>query len=137
RTQVRLKAMSTIGFVLVLFTACLTMAANLMLRAGIGAAGGFTLGSVTQILRGLVALFMQPLFALGFVIYFLASVVWFRVVATEPLSLAYPTLVSLTFIMVTAGAVLFFGEPFSLRKVIGLAIILLGIAIASLEKGVA
>ena len=128
--------MSTIGFVLVLFTACLTMAANLMLRAGIGAAGGFTLGSVTQILRGLVALFMQPLFALGFVIYFLASVVWFRVVATEALSVAYPILVSLTFVLVTAGAAFLFSEPVSLRKLVGLAVIAAGIAIVSLEKGI-
>ena len=128
--------MSTIGFVLVLFTACLTMAANLMLRAGIGAAGGFTLGGVTQILRGLVALFMQPLFALGFVIYFLASVVWFRVVATEALSVAYPILVSLTFVLVTAGAAFLFSEPVSLRKLVGLAVIATGIAIVSLEKGI-
>ena len=108
----------------------------MMLRAGIGAAGGFTLGSVTQILRGLVALFMQPLFALGFVIYFLASVVWFRVVATEALSVAYPILVSLTFVLVTAGAAFLFSEPVSLRKLVGLAVIATGIAIVSLEKGI-
>src|SRR5262245_44306623 len=60
------------------------------------------------------------------VIYLLASVVWFRVVATEPLSLAYPLLVSLTFTMVTACAVLFFKKPVSLRKVVGLAAILIG-----------
>ncbi len=129
--------MSTTGFFLVLVTACLTMAANLMLRAGISAAGGFTLGSVTQILRGLMALFRQPLFALGFVIYFLASVIWFRVVATEALSVAYPILVSLTFVLVTAGAVFLFSEPLSLRKAVGLAVIAAGIAIVSLEKGMA
>ena len=129
--------MSSIGFFLVLIAAALTMAANLMLRTGIDAAGGFRFGGLVEIVQALARLFMQPLFTLGFVIYFLAAVVWFRVVATEPLSLAYPMLVSLTFIMVTAGAVLFFGEPFSLRKVVGLAIILAGIAIVSLEKGVA
>jgi multidrug transporter EmrE-like cation transporter len=128
--------MSATGFLLVLSTAALTMIANLLLRAGIDAAGGFLLGGAMEILRALVALFTQPLFALGFAIYFLASVVWFRVVATEPLSLAYPILVSLTFILVTAGAVFFFSEPLSLRKVVGLAVILAGIAIVSLEKGV-
>jgi multidrug transporter EmrE-like cation transporter len=126
---------SAIGFFLVLFTAVLTMAANLMLRAGIDAAGGFTLDGLMETLHALARLFMQPLFTLGFIIYFLGSVVWFRVVATEPLSLAYPMLVSLTFTLVTAGAVLLFGEPFSLRKAVGLAIILAGIAIVSLEKG--
>jgi multidrug transporter EmrE-like cation transporter len=127
--------MSTTGFFLVLSTAGLTMVANLMLRAGIDAAGGFALGNVIEIFHALVRLFMQPLFVVGFVIYFLASVVWFRVVATEQLSLAYPILVSFTFTLVTAGAVFFFSEPFSLRKMVGLAVILAGIAIVSLEKG--
>jgi multidrug transporter EmrE-like cation transporter len=125
--------MSKIGFLLVLATAVLTMTANLLLRAGIDAAGGFALGSGTQVLHALVRLFMQPLFTLGFAIYFLASVVWFRVVATEPLSLAYPILVSLTFALVTGGAVLIFSEPVSLRKVVGLAVILAGIVIVALE----
>jgi multidrug transporter EmrE-like cation transporter len=110
------------------------MAANLMLRSGIDAAGGFTFGAATELLSGLVRLFLQPLFALGFVTYFAASVVWFRVVATESLSLAYPVLVSLTFALVTAGAVALFSEPLSLRKLIGLVVILAGIGIISLEK---
>ena len=128
--------MSTIGLVLVLVTAVLTMAANLMLRAGIDAAGGFELGNALQILPALIKLFVQPLFTLGFVIYFVASVVWFRVIATQPLSLAYPILISLTFALVTGGAVIFFGEPLSVRKVVGLAVILMGIVIVSVEKGI-
>jgi multidrug transporter EmrE-like cation transporter len=126
--------MSVTGFFLVLLTAGLTMAANLMLRAGIDSAGGFSAASVGQLLHALVRLFMQPVFCIGFVIYFLAAVVWFRVIATEPLSLAYPILVSLTFSLVTAGAVLLFSEPLSLRKVLGLAVILAGILIISVER---
>ena len=129
--------MSTTGLILVLFTAGLTMAANLMLRAGIDAAGGVSLGGATQIFRALLNLFMQPFFSAGFTVYFLASVLWFRVVATEPLSLAYPTLVGLTFALVTAGAIVFFSETLSLRKVVGLAIILAGIAIVASDKGAA
>jgi multidrug transporter EmrE-like cation transporter len=126
---------SHIGFLLVLLAAAMTMGANLMLRAGIDAAGGFAPGGALELVNALVKLFLQPLFAIGFIAYFLATVVWFRVVATEPLSLAYPILVSLTFTMVTGGAVLFFHESLSVQKVIGLATILAGIAIISLEKG--
>ncbi len=39
---------------------------------------------------------MEPRFLIGFILYFAASVVWFRVVATERLSVAYPLLVSCT-----------------------------------------
>lgn len=129
--------MSSAGWLLVLLTAGLTMAANLMLRSGIAAAGGFALGGPLDVAHAMGRLFAQPLFSAGFVLYFLASVVWFRVVATEPLSLAYPLLVSLTFTLVSGGAILLFGEPLSLRKAVGLAVILAGIAIVSLEKGAA
>jgi multidrug transporter EmrE-like cation transporter len=127
--------MSATGLSLVLLTAALTMAANLLLRGGIDAAGGFSLGGPSGMLQALVKLFIQPLFAIGFVLYFVASVVWFRVVATEPLSLAYPILVSCTFMLVTTGAALAFREPLTLRQVLGLAVILAGIALLSIQKG--
>ena len=127
--------MSATGLVLVLVTAVLTMAANLLLRVGIVAAGGFSFGGLAETVRGLVALFMEPRFLLGFVLYFVASVVWFRVVATERLSVAYPLLVSCTFTLVTAGAVVAFGESLTRRQVLGLLVILAGIALISIEKG--
>ena len=127
--------MSATGLVLVLVTAVLTMAANLLLRVGIVAAGGFSFGGLAETVRGLVALFMEPRFLLGFVLYFVASVVWFRVVATERLSVAYPLLVSCTFTLVTAGAVVALGESLTRRQVLGLVVILAGIALISIEKG--
>jgi len=128
--------MSGTGFALVLLTAAMTMGANLMLRAGIDAAGGFAPGSAMGLVFALLNLFLQPLFSIGFVVYFLGAVVWFRVIATEPLSVAYPILVSLTFTLVTAGAVVFFHESLSVQKVVGLVTILAGIVVISLEKGV-
>jgi multidrug transporter EmrE-like cation transporter len=80
---------------------------------------------------------MEPKFLIGFVLYFMASVVWFRVVATEPLSVAYPLLVSCTFTLVTVGAVIVFSEPLTLRQMLGLAVILAGIALISVQKGTA
>lgn len=126
--------MSSTGLILLVLTAVMTMGANLMLRAGIDSAGGFRLDGPMQIVQGVVNLFLQPVFVIGFIAYFLASLVWFRVVATEQLSVAYPLLVSLTFTLVTAGAVIIFHEPLTLRKVVGLAAILGGIAIISMEK---
>ena len=126
--------MSITGVILVLVTACLTMAANLMMRGGIDSGGGFAPQSIFAVAIAFLRLLGQPLFVAGFVLYFFASLIWLRVVASEPLSVAYPVLVSLTFTLVTAGAVLFFHEPLSLRKVVGLAVILGGILVVSLEK---
>jgi multidrug transporter EmrE-like cation transporter len=127
--------MSITGLLLVLVTAGLTMAANLMMRSGINSAGGFAPQSVFAVVIGFVRLLSQPLFLTGFVLYFIASLIWLRVVASEPLSVAYPVLVSLTFALVTGGAVFFFQEPLSVRKAVGLAVILGGILVISMEKG--
>jgi multidrug transporter EmrE-like cation transporter len=126
--------MSITGVLLVSLTAGLTMAANLMMRGGIDSAGGFAPQTVVAVVTAFVRLLGQPLFVAGFVVYFFASVIWLRVVASEPLSVAYPVLVSLTFTLVTAGAVFFFQEPLSVRKLVGLAVILGGILVISMEK---
>lgn len=126
--------MSITGGLLVLVTAGLTMAANLMMRGGIDSAGGFAPQTVVAVFTTFLRLLSQPLFMAGFVLYFFASLVWLRVVASEPLSVAYPVLVSLTFTLVTAGAVFLFQEPLSVRKVVGLAVILGGILVISMEK---
>ncbi|HEY9721555.1 MAG TPA: hypothetical protein V6D47_06050 [Oscillatoriaceae cyanobacterium] len=113
--------MSVVGWLLVLVSAGLTVAANLLLRAGIVAAGGFDgLASILRLAR-------EPRFDLGFFLYGLAALVWFRVVATEPLSTAYPILVSLTFLLVTFGASMFFHEALTLRKMAALGVMLTGI----------
>ena len=54
--------MSATGFFLVLLTAGLTMVANLMLRSGIDAAGGFAFDGVIQVISALMKLFAQPLY---------------------------------------------------------------------------
>ncbi|MGH7178218.1 MAG: SMR family transporter [Tepidisphaeraceae bacterium] len=129
--------MSMLGLLLVLLTAAMTMGANLMMRGGIDSGGGFAPESALAVVLAFLRLLTQPLFLCGFVLYFLASLVWMRVIASEPLSVAYPVLVSLTFALVTGGAVFFFHEPLSLRKVVGLVVILVGILVISMEKGAA
>lgn len=123
--------MSLNGFLLLCISALLTTVANLLLRAGIASAGGFRPAGVLDFVRQFLSLLVQPRFSIGFILYFLASLVWFRIVAYEPLSIAYPLLVGLTFVLVTGGAIVAFGESISLQKLIGLSTILTGIVIAS------
>jgi undecaprenyl phosphate-alpha-L-ara4N flippase subunit ArnE len=124
--------MTARGWLLVLFTAGLTVAANLLLRAGVTRAGGFA-ATVVQLPSALLRLAGQPLFDLGFILYALAALVWFQAIATQPLSTAYPLLVSITFLLVTLGAARLFHEPITLRKCVGLAVVLIGILIISRE----
>ncbi len=118
--------MSTLGFVLVLASAFCTAIANLLLRKGTLAVG-VTASPAVQI-QGLLH---QPVFVTGVVMYGVAALIWFRVLPMEKLTTSYPMLVALTFIMVTIGAVLMFQEHVNPQKIAGLAIIVVGIVLAT------
>ena len=118
--------MTARGWWLLLLSAGLTVSANLLLRAGLDRAGGFA-GSLGEMPSALLDLAGQPLFDLGFILYALAALVWFRVVASGALSTAYPLLISLTFLLITLGAAVWFQESLTLRKLMGLVVILLGV----------
>lgn len=120
------------GWWIVLVTAVLQSAANLLLRRGILLAGGFP-DRLADLGGGLLRLASQPLFDLGFILYGLSALVWFRAIATLQLSTAYPLLVAMSFILVTAGAVFLFQEPFTWRKALGAVIIVAGIFIMGKE----
>lgn len=118
------------GLSLVIISAILTVAANLMLRAGVNKAGGFP-AHLQSSFSAIIKLIAQPLFDLGVFLYALASLIWFHVISTESLSVAYPLLVSLTFVFVTLGAIFIFHETLNMTKLVGIIIILIGIIILS------
>ncbi len=121
--------MSKIGWYMVTLSAVLTALANLFLRVGVQRAGGFPTNVVVAILN----VVKQPLFDIGVIFYALAALVWFRVLATESLSIAYPILVSITFMLVTVAAAMFFHETLNVFKLLGLTIILAGIYVISMS----
>lgn len=122
--------MSLRGAILIFLSAALTTCANLILRTGLLRAGGLRFFS-GMIATQFIALCREPLVVAGFMLYGLAAVVWFGVISIENLSTCYPILVGLTFVMVTTGAVLLFGESISARKIAGALIILLGVLVVA------
>lgn len=125
--------MTTRGLFLVFIAAMMTAAGNLMMREGVARAGGLSL-TATRFARDMSALLREPLFDVGVALYGLASVVWFAIVSTERLNSSYPLLVSMTFVLVTVGATILFREPLSWQKIIGIAVILLGIIAVSTAR---
>ena len=118
--------MSSKSFLIILATAALQSAGNLLLRKGILLAGGFP-SRLDNLLPGLWQLVREPLFDIGFVLYGLSALIWFRAIATLELSMAYPVLVGIAFVIVTIGAFFLFHEPLTWRKSIGGLIIVFGI----------
>lgn len=118
------------GLWLVILSSLFTVVANLMMREGILRNGSFML-SLQTLRSQIFSLIRQPLFVLGVVFYALAALIWFDVLSRENLSTSYPLLVSLTFVLVTVGAMVFFHEQLSWQKLAGLGIILLGIVLVA------
>jgi multidrug transporter EmrE-like cation transporter len=122
------------GLLMVGLAALFTIAANLMLRGGLIKAGGF--GVSNQGFFGdILALLKNPIFDIGVVMYGVAALVWFRVISTEQLSSAYPLLVSISFVFITMGAVVFFHETLSWMKILGIVVILAGIVFVARSGG--
>ena len=110
------------GFLLLLLTAVCMAVANVLLKTGIARAGGLDL-SLNSVWR----LIAQPSFITGFLLTGAGCLSWLYILSTQKLSTCYPLFVSITYALITLGAVYFLQERVSAQKVIGLAIIIAGI----------
>jgi undecaprenyl phosphate-alpha-L-ara4N flippase subunit ArnE len=124
--------MSPIGWSWLLFCTFSVVVGNVLLRVSIGQSGVtlFTSG-IYGLPRELIDIFKQPLFFIAVAFYGAAMLSWLRVLATEPLSVAYPVLAALTFVVVTIAGVTLFAEPLGARKVGGLITIVMGLYLIS------
>lgn len=123
-------AISIQGIILIFIAATLMSVASLMLRGSIDAVGGFG-GNLATIHKDILALLLQPIFIIGVILYGGGTLLWMRVLSTEPLSIGYPILMSFAFVTITLGAAAFFNEAITATKLIGMAVIVAGVVIAS------
>ena len=124
--------MSARGIILVVLCAGIVVLANLALRVGLDRSG------VVPFARGIVGLpgdvltmLLEPVFCLAVVLYGFSMLLWLRLVATEPLSLAYPMLAAVTFVSLSVVSIFLLAEPMGLRKAAGLAAIVAGFFLLS------
>jgi multidrug transporter EmrE-like cation transporter len=75
-----------------------------------------------------VRLFTTPIVLLGFFMYGLSSLVWLFILSKLPLSLAYP-LVSMGYVLVVFFSWLILREHISVVRMLGVAVICLGVAL--------
>jgi multidrug transporter EmrE-like cation transporter len=123
-------SISTQGIVLVIIASTIMAVSSLMLRHSIGVVGGF--GSSAEGLIGDISkLLLQPVFVIGVFLYAGATLLWMKVMSTEPISIGYPILVATSFVVIGTGAAYFFGESLSVPKLVGMAVIIVGVIIAS------
>ena len=81
-------------------------------------------------LRHLIGLLVDPAIVSSFVAAFIASLAWMAAMTRFELSYAYP-FTSLNFVVVLILSVWLLNEQLTVQKVVGIALIMLGTAVAS------
>jgi len=110
-------------FLTLLLAICLTVAGEMLLKAGIQRIGGFSF-TWNSILRT----FSHWMVLVGFGLIFAASIFWLVVISRWELSVAYPML-GLSYVVTVIASWLVLHEPITWQKVVGSLIICAGVAL--------
>jgi len=78
-----------------------------------------------------IHLFTTPIFLAACVLYALSTVLWVGLLARYPLSQAYPLVIAVSIVLTTAIGLALFKEQMTMDKLIGLALVCIGVKILS------
>ena len=111
----------------------ITSTSQLMFKHGMGQIGHFDFRP-DIILALLPRLLTNPFIWLGLIGEFGALAFYLWVISRVPLSLAYPVL-AMNYLVVVIESAIFLGESVSWVRVVGVSIIIVGVAIVGLSEG--
>lgn len=119
------------GFFQLLVTSVLfNVTANILLKKGVVVAGGIS-GHRGQLVTEVLKVFLNPLVAIGLALYGMSFIIWLRILTFNDLSRSYPIFATIVFLLTTLGSMIFLKEHVSLYRVLGIAIMLLGIYVVA------
>ena len=113
----------------ILLTILFTVYGQIVIKWQVQLAGSFPQDNIEK-LQYLTKLLLNPWVISGFACAFLAALSWMAAMTKFDLSYAYPFM-SLAFVLVMFFSAIFFKEPITIPKSIGLGFIVLGIIIGS------
>lgn len=90
-------------------------------------------GSVSGLLLDTLAILKQPLFLFGIADFILASLLWLLVLASQPLSIAYPLQIGLVILLNTLISVFVFTEKINSYGIVGILLVMAGIVLISYQ----
>jgi multidrug transporter EmrE-like cation transporter len=119
--------MNPISFVCIVIGVLLNACAQLLLKAGVNAVGHFEFSRANILPVGLKIATQWPIIG-GLTCYVFSVVVWIVGLSRVDVSVAYPML-SLGYVVNAFAAWYLFGEVVSVQRLIGIGIILIGVAV--------
>lgn len=119
--------MNLTTFAFILSGVLLNALAQLLLKAGTNAVGTIHLTADNWFRVGLQVATQLPIIG-GLSCYVISVVVWIIGLSRVDVTIAYPML-SLGYVVSALGAWWFLGEPISAQRLLGIAVIIIGVAI--------
>jgi len=113
----------------IFLTILLTVYGQIVIKWQVNLAGAMPVESADKI-GFMIRLLLNPWIMTGFASAFLAAISWMGAMSKFPISYAYPFM-SLAFVIVLILCNLFFKEPITISKSIGMGLIVLGIIFGS------
>lgn len=117
------------NFALVMIGVLTNAGAQLLLKLGMNAVGKFEFTGA-ELARVAPAIFTSPSILLGLASYVASFLVWLAVLSRMDVSLAYP-MISIGYTIGLAGGYYFFKEPVTTTRILGVAVIMLGVLLIS------
>lgn len=118
-----------VSFIYIILTILLTVYGQIVIKWQVNNAGEFPAATVDKLLF-ILRLLLNPWVISSFAAAFLASLTWMAALTKFSLSFAYPFM-SLAFVLVMILSAIFFYEPITIAKAVGMGLIVAGIIIGS------
>ncbi|MDR5750580.1 MULTISPECIES: SMR family transporter [Caballeronia] len=119
--------MNPISFICIIIGVLLNAGAQLLLKAGVNAVGHFEFSRANIVPVGFKIATQWPIIG-GLTCYVFSVAVWIIGLSRVDVSVAYPML-SLGYVVNAFAAWYLFGEVLSVQRLIGIGIILIGVAV--------
>jgi multidrug transporter EmrE-like cation transporter len=123
-------AIGWITWVLILSGVSLNAAAQLLLKHATKALAGVERFDVGTVSASVLVLAKSGAFWLGMVCYGASLCIWLVALTKAPVSVAYPML-SIGYVLVAWASVIWLGEVMSPAKILGIALICVGVVLVS------
>jgi multidrug transporter EmrE-like cation transporter len=115
------------GWIYILICSVTVVSANILLREGVRSSGVVIFeNGIKGLYKDVITVLLNPMLLACLFFYGISMLIWFRLVATQPISVAYPVLATLTFVGISLAGIIVFQESVSLLKITGLCLALTG-----------
>jgi len=117
------------AYTFVLMTSLFTVLGQLIIKWRIDSIKFSLSGTLSEKLMTIVSLLFDKFIVIGLISAVCAAILWMIALSKLNLSHAYPVIIALVITLTVLSSVIFLGETLSFFKILGIALILLGLAI--------